>query len=265
MNGNGAEGPIISVRGLKTAFGSFVVHENLDLDVNRGEIIAVVGGSGSGKSVLLKAIIGLIEPVAGEIRVFGKNLRALSDDARRREERRWGVLFQEGALFSALTVAQNVEVALREHLKLPQPLMDEIATLKINLVGLDPSACAKFPSELSGGMKKRAGLARALVLDPEIVFLDEPTSGLDPIGASALDELVLTLKETLGLTVFMVTHDLDTLYAICDRIAVLAEGRVLVTGTIDDMLSFDHPWTREYFHGPRSRAAEAARHRRERD
>lgn len=255
--------PIIRVRGLKTAFDDFVVHQNLDLDVHRGEIIAVVGGSGSGKSVLLKAIIGLIEPVAGDITVFGKNLRALPDDARRREERRWGVLFQEGALFSALTVAQNVEVAMREHLKLPQVLMDEIATLKVNLVGLDPSACPKRPSELSGGMKKRAGLARALVLDPELVFLDEPTAGLDPIGASALDELVLTLKETLGLTVFMVTHDLNTLYAICDRIAVLAEGRVLVTGTMDDMLNFDHPWTREYFHGPRGQAAEAGRGRHE--
>jgi phospholipid/cholesterol/gamma-HCH transport system ATP-binding protein len=261
MNGIAPREAIIKVRGLKTAFGSLIVHDGLDLDVYRGEIIAIVGGSGSGKSVLLNTIIGLIEPVEGKIEVFGKNLRALPDDERRREERRWGVLFQEGALFSALTVAQNVEVALREHLRLPQALMDEIATLKVNLVGLDPSACPKFPSELSGGMKKRAGLARALVLDPEIVFLDEPTAGLDPIGASALDELVLTLKETLGLTVLMATHDLDTLYAICDRIAVLAEGRVLVVGTIDDMLSFDHPWTREYFHGPRARAADAARTR----
>ena len=252
------DGPIICVRGLKTQFNDHVVHDNLDLDVKRGEILGIVGGSGTGKSVLLRSIIGLNEPVAGEIRVFGENLRALPPDERRILERRWGVLFQEGALFSALTVAQNVEVALREHLHMPHGLMDEIAALKIAMVGLEASAGNKVPSELSGGMKKRAGLARALVLDPEIVFLDEPTAGLDPIGAAAFDELVLTLKKALGLTVFMVTHDLDTLYAICDRIAVLAEKRVLVEGTIEDMLACDHPWVKEYFQGPRARAAAKA-------
>lgn len=250
-----AEGPIIQVRGLRNQFGKHVVHNALDLDVHRGEILGIVGGSGTGKSVLLKSIIGLIKPKAGRITVFGSDLSLLSDEERRREERRWGVLFQDGALFSALTVAQNVQVAMREHLHLSKMLMDELAALKLSMVGLEPSAAVKFPSELSGGMRKRAGLARALVLDPEIVFLDEPTAGLDPIGAAAFDELVLTLTRALGLTVFLVTHDLDTLYAICDRIAVLAEGRVLVAGTIEDMLRVDHPWVHEYFHGPRARAA----------
>lgn len=247
--------PIIEVRALTTRFGDHVVHDRLDLDVKRGEILGIVGGSGTGKSVLLRSIIGLNEPASGTIRVFGQNLRELDPEARREQERRWGVLFQEGALFSNLSVLQNVQVALREHLRMPQTLMDEIASLKIQMVGLEPSAANKRPSELSGGMKKRAGLARALVLDPEIVFLDEPTAGLDPIGAAAFDELVLTLKHALGLTVFMVTHDLDSLYAICDRIAVLAEKRVLVSGTIEDMLKCDHPWVKEYFQGPRARAA----------
>jgi phospholipid/cholesterol/gamma-HCH transport system ATP-binding protein len=180
----------------------------------------------------------------------------MPDEERRREERRWGVLFQDGALFSSLTVAQNIQVPQREHLKMSQELMDELAALKIKMVGLALDAAGKFPSELSGGMRKRAGLARALSLDPEIVFLDEPTAGLDPIGAAAFDELTKKLQQTLGLTVFLVTHDLDTLYAICDRVAVLAEKRVIVVGTMDDMLRYDHPWVREYFHGPRSRAAQ---------
>jgi phospholipid/cholesterol/gamma-HCH transport system ATP-binding protein len=251
--------PIIQVRGLVNQFGSHVVHDGLNLDVRKGEILGIVGGSGSGKSVLLRSIVGLVRPVAGTIKVFGQSLRDLPNEERRILERRWGVLFQEGALFSALSVRQNVQVALREHLKLPKPLMDELATLKISMVGLEASACSKFPSELSGGMKKRAGLARALILDPEIVFLDEPTAGLDPIGAAALDELVRTLRDALGLTVFLVTHDLDTLHAICDRIAVLAEKRVLVTGTIEDMLRYDHPWVKEYFRGPRARAALGAK------
>ncbi len=246
---------LIRVRGLKNQFGPQVVHENLDLDVYRGEVIGIVGGSGTGKSVLLRSIVGLNKPAAGEVEVFGTPIQGLEGEARSEIERRWGVLFQEGALFSSLTVAQNIQVPLREHLRLPQKLMDEIAAVKIGLVGLPHNAGPKYPSELSGGMKKRAGLARALSLDPEIVFLDEPTAGLDPIGAAAFDNLILQLKDTMGLTVFMVTHDLDSLHAICDRIAVLAERRVLVTGTMEDMLDQDHPWIREYFTGPRARAA----------
>ncbi len=258
MEGNTRAENIISVRGLRTQFGSHVVHDHLDLDVHRGEVIGIVGGSGTGKSVLLKAITGLLTPTAGHIEVFGTDLTSLPDDERRAQERRWGVLFQDGALFSSLTVAQNIQVPQREHLKLPQALMDELAAIKIRMVGLPAEAGAKFPSELSGGMRKRSGLARALSLDPEIVFLDEPTAGLDPIGAAAFDQLIKKLQQTLGLTVFMVTHDLDSLYAICDRIAVLAEKRVIVVGTMDDMMAHDHPWIREYFHGPRSRAAQHA-------
>lgn len=246
---------VICVRGLKTAFGSNVVHENLDLDVRQGEIIGVVGGSGSGKSVLLRSIIGLIKPLAGEIKVFGKDIRKLDENAFRMLATRWGVLFQDGALFSSLSVAQNVQVPIREHLKVPQSLMNEIASYKISMVGLPPDAGDKFPAELSGGMRKRAGLARSLALDPEILFLDEPTAGLDPIGAAAFDRLIRQLRDALGLTVFLVTHDLDTLHAVCDRIAVLAEKHVIVVGTMEDMLREDHPWVREYFTGPRARAA----------
>ncbi len=253
------EEPIIEVRGLTTRFGDNVIHENLDLSVRRGEVLGVVGGSGTGKSVLLRTILGLKKPDEGAIRVFGQYVDELDDDDRRALERRWGVLFQEGALFSALTVAQNVQVAYREHLHMHQDLMDELAAVKISMVGLRQGACDLYPSELSGGMKKRAGLARALALDPEILFLDEPTAGLDPIGAAAFDELITDLARTLGLTVFMVTHDLDTLHATCDRIAVLAEQRVILIGTIDDMLRSDHPWIREYFHGPRARAAFAGK------
>ncbi|HUD52162.1 ABC transporter ATP-binding protein [Parvibaculum sp.] len=253
------EEPIIEVEDLLTRFDDNVIHENLDLSVRRGEVLGIVGGSGTGKSVLLRTILGLKEPDGGSVRVFGQNLQQLPDEERRAQERRWGVLFQEGALFSALTVAQNVQVAYREHLHMPQDLMDELAAVKIAMVGLRPGAADLYPSELSGGMKKRAGLARALALDPEILFLDEPTAGLDPIGAAAFDELITDLAKTLGLTVFMVTHDLDTLHATCDRIAVLAERRVILIGTIDDMLRSDHPWIREYFHGPRARAAFAGK------
>lgn len=249
--------PIISVRGLRTAFGVQVVHDGLDLDVRRGEILGIVGGSGTGKTVLLRTIVGLNKPQAGSIRVFGQDLAHMPSHQRRRYEQRWGVLFQDGALFSSLSVAQNIQVPLREYLDMPQDLMDEIAALKLALVGLPADAGPKMPAELSGGMRKRAGLARALALDPEILFLDEPTSGLDPIGAAAFDQLVLGLRKTLDLTIFMVTHDLDSLYAICDRIAVLAEKRVLAIGTMDDMLKVDHPWVREYFHGPRARVAQA--------
>lgn len=249
---------VIRVRGLRNRFGAQVVHENLDLDVWRGEVLGIVGGSGTGKSVLLRTIVGLNRPAAGSIEVFGRDLAGLGDEERRRSvENRWGILFQDGALFSSLTVAQNVQVPLREHLELSQDLMDEIAALKIDMVGLPRDAARKYPSELSGGMRKRAGLARALALDPDIVFLDEPTAGLDPIGAAAFDQLIGDLQRALGLTVFMVTHDLDSLHAICDRIAVLAEKRVLVEGPMDLMLRQTHPWIREYFHGPRARAAMA--------
>jgi phospholipid/cholesterol/gamma-HCH transport system ATP-binding protein len=246
---------IIEVKGLKTQFDDHVIHDHLDLTVRRGEVLGIVGGSGTGKSVLLRTILGLKKPDAGRIHVFGADLETLPDEERRLYERRWGVLFQEGALFSALTVAENIQVPYREHLHMNQDLMDELAAVKISMVGLRPAAAQLYPSELSGGMKKRAGLARALAQDPEILFLDEPTAGLDPIGAAAFDELINDLKQTLGLTVFMVTHDLDTLYATCDRIAVLAERRVILIGTMDDMLASDHPWVREYFHGPRARAA----------
>lgn len=250
---------IISVRDLKTQFGDQVIHEHLDLDIHAGEVLGIVGGSGTGKSVLLRTILGLNQPVAGSIKIFGKLRSEMTPEEEHAVERRWGVLFQDGALFSSLTVTQNIQVPLKEHLRLPPRLMDEIAALKIALVGLPAEAGPKYPSELSGGMRKRAGLARALALDPEIVFLDEPTAGLDPIGASAFDELIKNLQATLGLTVFMVTHDLDSLYAICDRIAVLAEKRVLVTGPISEMLKQEQPWIKEYFHGPRGRAAMAAK------
>ncbi len=245
--------PVVRIRGLKTQFGTQVIHDGLDLDVRRGEVLGVVGGSGTGKSVLLKAIVGLVRPVAGSIEIFGKDLRAAGDAARAETQRRWGVLFQDGALFGALNVQQNIEVPLREHLALSQRLMDEIAMLKIDLVGLPPEAAAKLPAELSGGMRKRAGLARALAMDPEILFLDEPTAGLDPIGAASFDSLIQTLNRTLRFTVFMVTHDLDSLTTICDRIAVLVDKKVIV-GSLEDLLKLDHPWIHEYFHGPRARA-----------
>lgn len=246
---------VIKVRGLVNKFGSQVVHDGLDLDVYRGEVLGIVGGSGTGKSVLLRSIVGLNRPAAGSIEVLGVDVLSASEAEIAEVSRRWGVLFQQGALFSALTVRQNVEAPMRELAHVSQPLREALAELKVSMAGLPPNACGKYPSELSGGMQKRAGLARALSLDPDIVFLDEPTAGLDPIGASAFDELIRQLKESLGLTVFMVTHDLDSLHAICDRIAVLAEKKVLVTGTMADMLKVDHPWVHEYFHGPRARAA----------
>ena len=247
---------VIRLRGLTVAFGDNVILEGLDLDVRRGEILGVVGGSGMGKSVLMRTILGLKKPRAGSIEVLGQNVLELSEAELRKLERRWGVLFQDGALFTSLTVAQNVQVPIREQIgKVPKDLMNEIAALKISMVGLSPDAGPKYPSELSGGMRRRAGIARALALDPEIIFLDEPTSGLDPIGATAFDETINQLHNALGLTVLLVTHDLDTLHAVCDRIAVLVDKRVKLIGTMEDMLQSDHPWIREYFHGPRSRAA----------
>ena len=250
---------VIKVRGLVTRFGTHVVHDQLDLDVRRGEVLGVVGGSGTGKSVLLRAIVGLLKPAEGSIEVLGTDMSTASDAERRAIERRWGVMFQDGALFSSLTVEGNVEAPMREQLDLDAETRAALAGLKVSMVGLPVNACAKFPSELSGGMRKRAGLARALALDPEIVFLDEPTAGLDPIGAADFDELIRKLTRALGLTVFMVTHDLDSLNACCDRVAVLAEKKVLVIGTMDEMLDVDHPWVHEYFHGPRARAARASR------
>jgi phospholipid/cholesterol/gamma-HCH transport system ATP-binding protein len=250
--------PIITVRGLKNSFGEQVIHENLDLDVKRGEILGVVGGSGTGKSVLMRSIIGLQVPDAGEIQVLGENMIGREEDEAKNIRRRWGVLFQNGALFSTLTVAENVEVPIREYFPfITPPLLDEIAGYKIAMSGLPANAGPKFPSELSGGMRKRAGLARALALDPELLFLDEPTAGLDPIGAAAFDELIMALQKRLELTVFLITHDLDTLWAICDRVAVLADRKVVAVGTIEELLALDHPWIQEYFNGPRGRAAHA--------
>lgn len=246
---------VITVRGLVNRFGDHTVHQNLDLDVWRGEVLGVVGGSGSGKSVLLRTIIGLNQAVSGRIDLLGTDMINGRAEALRAVRQRFGVLFQDGALFSSLTVAQNIQVPLKEFYDLPQDLLDEIAAAKVHMVGLPADAADKYPAELSGGMRKRAGLARALALDPEVVFFDEPTAGLDPIGAAAFDQLVRDLQQALGLTVFMVTHDLDSLYAICDRIAVLAEKKVLVTGSIETMLQEKHPWVMEYFHGPRARAA----------
>jgi phospholipid/cholesterol/gamma-HCH transport system ATP-binding protein len=250
------EDAIIRVTGLRTGFGQQIIHDNLDFEVRRGEVMAVVGGSGQGKSVLMRTIIGLNRQFAGTIEVFGQDTSRLDDDARRRLGRRWGVLFQDGALFSSLTVAQNVELPLKEHTELAPSLIEEIASIKISMVGLAPDACTKYPSELSGGMRKRAGLARAMALDPEILFLDEPTSGLDPIGAAAFDSLIRNLQQSLNLTVLLNTHDLDSLYAVSDRVAVLIDRR-LVVGTIETLLEETHPWVHEYFHGPRGRAAMA--------
>ncbi|GAB3098477.1 ABC transporter ATP-binding protein [Lysobacter terrae] len=254
--------PIIRVRGLVNRFGEQVVHDGLDLDVLKGEILGIVGGSGSGKSVLMRSILGLREPDAGQIEVLGIDARDPAADVHREIERNTGVLFQDGALFSSLTVGENVQVPLKEyHRDLADSLRYELALLKVKLAGLPADAINKLPSQLSGGMRKRAGLARALALDPPLLFLDEPTAGLDPIGAAAFDRLIRTLQQALGLTVFLITHDLDTLYAICDRVAVLADHKVVVCAPIHEVERYDHPWVQEYFHGPRARAAQAARTR----
>ncbi|MBD3898275.1 ATP-binding cassette domain-containing protein [Halomonas sp. ML-15] len=254
------EEAIIQVRGLQNRFGDHVVHDQLDLDVMRGEILGVVGGSGSGKSVLLRSIVGLLKPSGGEVRMLGERLDQLSERQRVLLETRCGVLFQQGALFSSLTVTQNVALPLSEHLKLPRADAEHLAEVKLALVGLPPHAGKLSPSELSGGMIKRAALARALALDPDILFLDEPTAGLDPIGAAAFDQLLLTLRNAFGLTVFLVTHDLDTLYTACDRIAVLSDKRVLVADTLSVVEQTDDEWIRDYFHGPRGRSAQSAAH-----
>ncbi len=249
--GNGRDA-VISARGLQVGFGGKFILDGLDIDVWRGEILGVVGGSGTGKSVLLRTIIGLNHRQGGTVALFGQDIDAASQQERVQIGRRLGVLFQQGALFSSLTVLENVAVPMREHLHLPSELVDELARLKIELAGLPSDACGKYPSELSGGMIKRASLARALALDPDVVFLDEPTAGLDPIGAAEFDQLILKLRETLGLTVFMVTHDLDSLVEITDRIAVLGNKKVLVDGTFKELKSVDHPWVDAYFNGPRA-------------
>jgi phospholipid/cholesterol/gamma-HCH transport system ATP-binding protein len=255
---------VIVVRDLVNGFGEQLVHDGVNLSVRRGEIIGVVGGSGTGKSVLMRSIIGLQTPLSGSVEVFGESTVNREETDLTDLTKRWGVLFQGGALFSTLTVAENVQVPLREFYPHLDPvLLDEIAAYKVVMTGLPADAGPKYPSELSGGMKKRAGLARALALDPELLFLDEPTAGLDPIGAAAFDELTRSLQKTLGLTVFLITHDLDTLYAICDRIAVLADKKVIAVGTIDELLALDHPWIQEYFKGPRGRAATATLERNE--
>ncbi len=248
---------VIRVRNLVNAFGDQVIHDGVDLDVKRGEVIGIVGGSGTGKSVMLRTVVGLNRPVSGRIEVLGRDVLNLNEDERHDLETQWGVLFQDGALFSSLTVAQNIEVPLKEDLRLPARLMAEIAACKIGLVGLPSEAADKFPAQLSGGMRKRAGLARALALDPQILFLDEPTAGLDPIAAAAFDQLIKDLQSSLQLTVFLVTHDLDSLFAICDRVAVLIDKKIKV-GTLEEHLQDDHPWIHSYFHGPRGRAALAA-------
>ncbi|HET8848529.1 MAG TPA: ABC transporter ATP-binding protein [Marinobacter sp.] len=250
--------PIIQVRGLGNRFGPHVVHEDLDLDLYRGEILGVVGGSGTGKSVLLRSIVGLQTPNEGTISVFGQNLSELSGAVRSTLEQRFGVLFQGGALFTSLTLVENVALPLIEHAALNRPDAEELARMKLALTGLPPDAESKYPAELSGGMVKRAALARSLALDPEILFLDEPTAGLDPIGAAAFDELIVTLRNALGLTVFLVTHDLDTLYTTCDRVAVLARKKVLLADRLERVAEDTDAWVQDYFHGPRGRAAIAS-------
>jgi len=254
---------VISVRGIKVGFGDRLVMDGLDLDLYRGEVLGFVGASGAGKSVLTRTILGLLHKRAGTIEVFGYDMDKIGPSERRLIEERWGVLFQEGALFSSLTVRQNIQAPMREHLNLSQSTLDGLAAQKLQLVGLPQDAADKYPAELSGGMTKRVSLARALALDPEIVFLDEPTSGLDPISAGDFDDLIGTLQKTLGLTVFMVTHDLDSLYAICDRVAVLGRGKVSAVGPIDELLLSEDPWIKSYFHGKRGvvRAGAAGKRR----
>ncbi len=246
---------IIQVRGLCNTFGSNTVHKDLDLDVLHGEILGVVGGSGTGKSVLLRSIVGLLRPTSGKVQVFGKNMLSLHSRDRSAMERRFGVLFQHGALFSSLTVLENIALPLIEHVGLSRAQASDIARVKLALTGLPANAAHLYPSKLSGGMIKRAALARALALDPEILFLDEPTAGLDPIGAAAFDQLLLTLRDAFKLTVFLVTHDLDTLYAACDRVAVLSQKKVLIVDTLENVAAESDPWIQSYFHGPRGRAA----------
>ena len=249
---------MIEVRGLLSQFGDRVIHENLDLELERGEVLGVVGGSGSGKTVLLNSIIGLKEPDGGTVKVLGYDRATMTEAEEADIERRTGILFQQGALFSALSVIENVASPLVEHTRLPKEVIRELAEMKIAMVGLKPESHHLKPAELSGGMRKRVGLARALALDPELLFLDEPTAGLDPIGAGAFDELIRRLADDLGLSVFMITHDLDSLYAITDKVAVVADKRIVAKATVRELEHSEHPWIREYFLGPRGRAADRA-------
>lgn len=258
VNTTDKQAPVIRVEGLVNRFGSKSVHDDLDLTLERGEILGVVGGSGTGKSVLLRSIVGLKRPDAGRIEVLGERLDQLSDSERSRVERRFGVLFQQGALFSSLNLQENIALPLIEHAHLPREDAEYLARMKLALVGLSPDTALQYPQSLSGGMIKRAALARALALDPDILFLDEPTAGLDPIGAAAFDELLVTLRDALGFSVFLVTHDLDTLYAACDRVAVLSQKRVLVADTLERVAATDDDWIQDYFNGPRGRAAQGA-------
>lgn len=251
---NKVQNIIINISDLSIQFGSTRIHDGLNLQVKNGEILAVVGASGTGKSVLLQAIIGLIKPSKGFIEIYGQKVNSLQQAAELEIRKRCGVLFQDGALFGSLTVSENIQVPLKEHFRLPKQLLDKLTLLKLSMVGLAAEVGSKYPSELSGGMRKRAGLARALALDPELLFLDEPTAGLDPIGAAAFDQLILDLQKNLQLTVFMVTHDLDSIYAVSNRIAVLGDKKVLISGTLAEVTEFDQHWVKEYFHGPRARA-----------
>ena len=250
---------VVQVQGLVSRFGENLVHDGLDLTVRKGEVIGVVGGSGAGKSVLLNTLIGLRRPQAGEVRVLGVDVLRATQAEQDELERRWGVLFQGAALFSSLSLLENVAAPLREHTRLPRRQLQALAELKIALVGLPADACALKPAELSGGMRKRAGLARALALDPELLFLDEPTAGLDPIGAQGFDQLIRELSSALGLTVVLITHDLDSLYALCDRVAVIADRRIVALAPVAELERSDHPWIRDYFLGPRGRAVRGAR------
>ena len=249
---------VIQVDGLRNVYGAQVVHDGVDLALRRGEILGVIGGSGAGKSVLLRSIVGLKRPDGGRVQMFGRDTTHLPDDERESLRRRFGLMFQDGALFSSLTVLENVKLPLVEYYALPADFVDELARMKLALTLLPPDAAHKYPAQLSGGMRKRAGLSRALALDPEVLFLDEPTSGLDPIAATAIDELIATLKNALDLTVFLVTHDLDSVYSICDRVAVLADGKIVAIDTPEVVEAIDHPWIQRCFRGPRARGARRA-------
>jgi phospholipid/cholesterol/gamma-HCH transport system ATP-binding protein len=255
MNAKENREKLVEVSGLRVAFGNRLVLENVNLDVHRGDILGIVGVSGSGKSVLLKAIIGLIKPNAGTVRVFGEDLASIEPLRILNLQRRWGVVFQEGGLFSSITLGDNIRRMIKEHIRLPEHLMTEIVELKISMVGLPPEVRTQTPGQLSGGMRKKAGLARALALDPTILFLDALTADVDPLVAASLDALILELHHVLGITVVLVTHDLDTVHAICNRVAVLAENRLIATGSLDAVASGEHPFVRAFFHGPRGRAA----------
>lgn len=248
--------PVIDMRAVATRFGDHTVHRHIDLQVQRGEIFAVIGGSGSGKSTLLREMIALQRPNAGTIKVLGVALEGIADDAALALRQRWGVMFQHGGLFGSLTVLENIGLPLREHTDLGDTLINEVALWKLSLAGLKPEVAQQYPAELSGGMMKRASLARALALDPELLFLDEPTAGLDPDSAAGVDELVRTLRDLYGLTVVMITHDLDLLWQVADRVAVLADGTVQGTGSMQVLSELDNPLIRPFFDGPRARAAQ---------